>query len=246
MPLCLGKLAPKHNAKTLLFSKYLVDAPPEKVYWEYKVPDDAWQMFGNDSIGDCTCAAIAHMLMLMTAHTGPIVIPTITDVISAYSAVSGYNPSTGENDNGAAITDVLNYWKTVGIAGRKIDGWAQLNQANLQHVEQGVYLFSAIDIGVNFPNSAMQQFNAGQPFEVLADDGGIDGGHSVPNFGYGSEGQTCVTWAKRQQMSAQWFQKYCDEAYVVLTKDWIDAARDIAPNNLDYAALVADLAAIAE
>lgn len=241
----LGRLPRKLNRKTLVFADYVLPTPPEKVYWEYKIPDDAWGMFGNDTIGDCTCAAIAHMLMLATAHTGSIVIPTEQDVIAAYSAVSGYNPVTGQNDNGAAITDVLNYWQTTGLAGHKIGGWAEIDPQNLEHCELGIYLFGADDIGVNFPNSALQQFNAGQPFNLVSDDGGIDGGHSVPLFGQGSEGMTCVTWAKRQQMGTSWYQKYCDESYVVLTEDWIEAARQVAPNGLNYDALQADLKAIA-
>ena len=73
----LGKLAPKAHPKTLQFSRYLKAGapplPPAKVYWEYKVPVGAWQMFGNDTIGDCTCACIAHMLMLVTPAAPAIV-----------------------------------------------------------------------------------------------------------------------------------------------------------------------------
>ena len=50
----LGRLAPKIHRNTLLFDDYLkADAPPpppEKSYWEYKVPPD-WTMMGNDKSG---------------------------------------------------------------------------------------------------------------------------------------------------------------------------------------------------
>lgn len=243
----LGKLAPKINPKTLQLSKYLgtaVPAPPNKAWREYKIDPNAWQMFGNDSIGDCTCACIAHMVMLMTAHTGTMVVPTVDDVIGAYSAVSGYNPQNGTNDNGAAITDVLNYWRTTGIAGHKILGWAQVDQTNITSMKQAIWLFGGIDIGVNLPNSAMSQFDSNTSWEVLPNDGGIDGGHSIPNFGYGRTGTNCITWAKRQPMSWDWFLKYCDEAYAVITQDWINQATGKTPSGFDLVTLQADLNAL--
>jgi hypothetical protein len=251
MPYKLGKLAPKFNKKTLAFSKYLrADAPPlppAKVYWEYRVPANAWQFFGNDTIGDCTCACIAHMLMLITAHTGEMVTPTLADVIGVYSAVTGYDPSQvqpdGSNptDQGAAITDILAYWQATGIAGHKILGWAKIDQTNKIAMRTAIYLFGGIDIGINVPQSAMDQTNAGQPWDVVPNSP-IVGGHSVPNFGDGADGETCVTWAQLQQMSNEFLSTYCDEAYAVVTQDWVDQKSGLAPSHLDVAALIADLA----
>lgn len=243
----LGKHAPKKNAKTLLFTNYLTAKapdPPGKVWREYKIPPDKWGMFNNDTLGDCTCAAIAHMLMLMTAHTGSLVVPSEDEVIKAYSAVSGFDPNTGLNDNGAALSDVLNYWRTTGIAGHKILGWAQIDHTNVYAVKQAIWLFGGIDIGVQFPNIAMNQFNTDRSWELVANDGGNDGGHCVCNFGYGSEGTNCITWGKRQGMSWDWFKKYCDEAYVVITQDWINQLTNQTPSGFDLATLQQDLQAL--
>lgn len=242
-----GKLAPKTHPKTLKFSKYLTNAlplAPEKVYREYKVPPSLWGMLKNDTLGDCTCAAIAHMLMLVTAHTGTMVTPTEEDVVTAYAAVSGYNPQNGSNDNGAAITDVLEYWRTKGIAGHKIEGWAEVNHANIPAIKQAIYLFGGVDIGVQLPNAAMSQVNEGVAWDLVTNDGGIDGGHSIPNFGYGRDGTNCITWGKRQGMSWAWFAKYCDEAYAVITKDWINQASGKTVSGFDLETLVADLNAL--
>lgn len=244
----LGKLAPKFSPRTLSFAKYAgaaVPAPPLKVWREYKVPPDAWGMFGNDTIGDCTCAAIAHMLMLITAHTGTMVVPTEQDVITAYSAVSGYDPATGMNDNGAAITDVMEYWRTVGIAGHKILGWAAIDQTDLNAFRQAVWLFGGVNIGIQVPAVAMTQFGSGEPWSIVDNDGGIEGGHSIPNFGYGHEGTNCITWGKRQGMSWDWFKKYCDEAYTVITPEWLDQATGLTPSGFDLTTLQADLKALA-
>jgi len=241
----LGKLAPKVNKKTLMFSKYLRGTPPPippvKLWREYKVDQSNWGMYGNDTIGDCTCAEVAHMLMLVTAHTGSIVVPPTADVIAMYSAITGYDPATGANDNGAAISDVLNYWQTTGLSGHKILGWVQMDQTNLTAVKQAIYLFGGVDLGVNLPNSAMDQTNANETWDVVADDGGIDGGHSIPLFGYGSVGTNCVTWGQRQEMTWEWFSKYCDECYAVITQDWINKASGLAVNMLNIEELNADL-----
>lgn len=243
----LGKLAPKHNPKTLMFNKYLLPKAlppaPSKVFWEYKIPQPKWGMFGNDRIGDCTCAAIAHMLMNWTAHTGSMITPSEEEIISVYSAISGYDKDTGQNDNGAAITDVLAYWQKNGISGHKIDGWVQIDHTNLESVRQAIYLFGGLDIGVNLPNSAMDQTNDHKTWEVVADDGGIDGGHCIVNFGYGAGGTTVVTWGDLQPIAWDWFKAYCDEAYAVVSLDWLDKS-GIAPNHLNVAALRADLLAL--
>ena len=198
----LGKLAPKPNLKTIPFHKFLAtDAPPpppEKVYWEYKLPVNNLRMLGNDTVGDCTCACVGHMIMNMTAHTGSILIPTDEEILAFYSAITGYDPSQtdsqGNNptDTGAAITDVLARWQsdgiTIGGQVHKILGWMQFDHTNREQMAQVIYLFGAADCGVVLPNSAMDQFNAGQDWDVVADDGGEDGGHCIPAFGQGGAG----------------------------------------------------------
>ena len=244
----LGRLPKKFHPKTLMLSKYLLSdlpAPPAKVYREYKVPANAWGFYGNDTLGDCTCAAKAHLLMMMTAHTQPTMfVSAVADIIAAYSAISGYVPGDPSTDTGCAMTDVLNYFQTTGIAGHQILAWASVNFADPVQFRQAVYLFGAVDVGVNLPNSAIDQTNAGQTWDVIPDDGGIAGGHDVIYFGAGGEGDTNVTWGQLQASTNAWNQKYIEEAYVVITDDWLNAADGLAPNGLDLDALTADLAAL--
>jgi len=242
----LGKLAPKAHAKTLDFARYALKTqlpiPPSKTAWEYKIAD--WKVFKNDQYGDCTCAGPAHEIMNRTVNSGSLVTPTDSEVLAMYSAISGFDLVTGANDNGAAITDALNYLQTVGLSGHKISGWAKIVQANISSVKLAIYLFGSINVGVQLPNSAMRQFELGEPWDVEKNDGGIDGGHCIPIMGYGADGCTCITWGKRQQMSWEWFLTYCDEAYAEIAPDWFDG-KGYAANHLNVAALQADLKAIA-
>lgn len=229
-----GKLAPKEHPHTLKLSSILREdaliLPPTKTYWEYKVPDD-WGMLGNDRYGDCVFAAIAHMIMNWTAHTGKMFTPSLGDVLKAYHDVTGFDPYSGVNDNGTAMTDAYDYWKNVGIAGHKIDGWAQIDWKNKKHVMLAIYLFGGVNPGIVMPQSALHQFDAGLHWHVEEDDMGIVGGHSVPYFGYGSEGGTGITWGKRQPTSWEFWDKYVEECYVPLSLDWIKSTKE-APNHL--------------
>ncbi len=238
----LGRLPRKEHPGTLKLGKYLtVGAAPMKSYWEYKVGD--WPMMVNDSVGDCTCACAGHMIQNWTAHTYGMATPTDDEIIAAYSAITGYVPGDESTDNGAAITDVLSYWQNPGIAGHKILAWAEIDTKNLAAIKQAIFLFGGIDCGFNVPGSAMDQFNAGQTWTVVpgSDD---EGGHSVPILGYGSLGATCITWAKRQPLAWDFFAQYFDEAYCIITQDWLTAAQTSPIAGLDLAALQADLAAL--
>jgi hypothetical protein len=243
-----GKLAPKAHLKTLDFAKYLTgEVPPSvatKVYREYLTPDSAKLMYGNDQYGDCVWAAAANTIILTSVHTGSIVIPTLDDVLGAYSAVTGFNPVTGANDNGTAITDALAYLQTTGMAGHKILGWAKIDHTNQLHRELGVDYFGATFVGVQLPNSAQTQFAGGGNWEVTSDLS-IDGGHAILHPGYGYAGDDYVTWAKwDQKASAEWSSTFIDEEYVLISDSWFNAATKKTPMGLDIAALEADLKAI--
>jgi hypothetical protein len=251
----LGKLAPKFNPKTLKFSAYLnrqtpLMPPPEKNFWEYKIPPATIGMYLNDEIGDCTIAEVAHHIMLLSAHTGTMVVITDAQVQAMYSAISGYDPSqtdaSGNNptDTGCAITDVLAYWQNTGLAGHKIDGWVSINPTNLNHRNLATYLFGGCSVGVQLPAAAQTQFSNGQEWFPVAGDQ-IEGGHCIMESGYGSAGRNFETWGKGDQKATNaWDQLYVDEVYCVLSKDWINIASGLAPNALNYAALQTDLQAV--
>jgi hypothetical protein len=240
----LGKHPPKFNRKTLTLADYTGEelAPaPAKTYWEYKVK--SYPVMLNNQLGCCVFSAGGHLVQEFTAHTGAEVTPTDDQILAAYEAVGGYIEGNESTDNGAAITDFLAYWLNQGFAGQpKLSGWAAIDQTDLDKVKQAVFLFGALDIGVNLPNSAIDQFNAGQPWDVVADDNGIAGGHCIPIMGYGKNGFTIVTWGKTHQMTNAFFLKYCDESYSLISPQWLSAVSGKTPSGLDLATLQTDLA----
>lgn len=115
----LGKGGARHDPRALLLASYLTPAlPAPPAIFEVSSKVKVWGMMDNDQIGDCTCAAAGHLIMEWTANSGQkMATPTDQQIVAAYSAITGYNPVTGANDNGAIEVDVLNYWRQTGIAG---------------------------------------------------------------------------------------------------------------------------------
>jgi hypothetical protein len=246
----LGKLPVRHDPRTLLFASYLttaLPAPPASFNAATKV-GSSWGMMDNDQIGDCTCAAAGHLIMEWTASTkARMVTPTDAQIVAAYSAITGYNPTTGANDNGANEIDVLNYWRQSGIAGHQISAYAALEPGNHTHVMDSVYIFGGCYIGLSLPLSAQSQTQNNQPWSVppsgTTGDGkpGSWGGHAVPVVAYDARSLTVVTWGALQTMTWGFWTAYCDEAYALLSPDYL-TGKNVTPGGFELKQLQADLA----
>jgi hypothetical protein len=201
-------------------------------------------MYLNDSIGDCTCAAVGHLLQGWTAYsTGKALTVADSDVLGLYENVTGYNPQDPSTDQGAYVQDVLGYWRKNGVAGHKITAYASVKVSNMTLIKQAISLFGAVDIGFNFPASAMTQFNQGKPWSVVSGSK-VEGGHCVTVVGYKANGNlVCVTWGALQEMTPSFFAKYVDEAWAIITPDWLDA-NGHTPQGIDLYTLGQDFAVL--
>ncbi len=244
----LGKQTARHDPRTLLLASYVTHAlptPPPSFDLTTKVK--AWGMMENDQIGDCTCAAAGHLLMEWTTNAGKKTFtPTDKQVVAAYSAITGYNPTTGANDNGAVEIDVLNYWRQSGIAGHKIGAYVALEPANHNHIMDSVYIFEGCYIGLQLPISAQAQTQNHNVWSVPpggpTGDGkpGSWGGHAVPVVAYDSRGVTVVTWGDLQRMTWSFWETYCEEAYAILSNDYL-TKKKTSPQGFKLNQLEADL-----
>ena len=248
----LGKLAVRHDPRTLLMAKYAtaqLASPPDAYDWTKKV-NTSWGMMGNDKIGDCTCAAAGHLIMEWTANAGKMVTPSLQAIIKAYSAITGYDPKTGNHDNGAAELDVLNYWRNTGIAAHKIAAFVSLEPSNHTHIMDGTWIFGGCYIGLALPKSAQAQTSNKQIWSVPPGGTGGDGapgswgGHAVPVVAYDSRSLTVVTWGALQTMTWGFWAAYCDEAYAILSPDFLKqkGGQPVTPDGFNLAQLQADLA----
>src|SRR6266568_4674998 len=109
-----GKHPPKHDYRTLRFKSYLTPslaAPPAsydvltRVFQKLDTSDakKLFPMDGNDNLGDCTIAALAHAV---TTYSGLI---GTRDVMTEKAVVKLYMHMTGGVDSGLNGLDVMNY-----------------------------------------------------------------------------------------------------------------------------------------
>jgi hypothetical protein len=247
---------PQSHLRGLRLARHLIDlgpapsASPDWVSAVTKQSPDGWTMAGNDQYGDCVFADCAHQEMLRTANAGTIWIPSTADVLALYSAVTGFNPSNPSTDNGADELTAIEYLTTSGWLGRKLDAHAEIDPTNHDHVGWAVCLFGACRLGVNLPASAMDQFQAGKPWDYV---GGspLDGGHDVPVVLYKDGINSIlliVSWGQLVEVTPAFMAAkyddgtpYVEEAHAELAFDWIRAV-GTAPSNLNLEQLQQDLA----
>lgn len=245
----LGKRAPKHDKRTLLMASYLVpkklvEAPRAKV-WTAKCESD-FGMMGNDTLGDCTCAAMGHMVQVWTANTKKEITVPDTAVIGAYEAFCGYKPDDPNTDQGGVELDVLNGWRATGIGGYKIDAFVALEPRNVEHVKFGIFGFGGIYTGFALPATAQNQdvWSVVPHAPSSASDPGSWGGHAVAIVGYDAHYLWCITWGRIKRMTWGFAHVYMDEAYAALSPLWYATASGKAPSGFDRAALQTDLATL--
>jgi hypothetical protein len=265
-----GRRPARLDARTLKLEKYLLPTLPPlpEACDQGAAVHQPWGMLGNDAVGDCTCAAAAHLLEEWTANLGAEITLTDQQVLDFYSALSGYRPDDPNSDTGLDGLTTLNGWRTVGLAGHKLDAYASLEppaadctaaerEAWHQRVQAAVYLFGGVWLGVNLPEIIVS--GAEDPLQLPWDDSGDGqgewapspaGGHAVCLVAYNQAGLTCVTWGQEKQLTWGWLDRYCDpspetggEAYACLDAgDQLQAGRNW--EGFDAATLQADLGLI--
>lgn len=239
-----GRLPNDPSKPRLRLAQFSTAAPvyPDNVDYLSEVSD--YPMYLNDRIGDCTCAGAGHMIQAESRYgSGTTATITDTDVLTAYEAVSGYDPKTGANDDGAVMQDVLSYWRKTGFGGHKILAFAEVDVKNDAELRSAMNTFGSLYIGINFPGSAMTQFNDGQPWDVVPG-AELEGGHAIHGGAYKvGDNWKVVTWGAVQEMTQAFWDKYVEEAWVVVTPEWLNS-NGTSPTGLNLYALGEELAAL--
>jgi hypothetical protein len=128
------------------------------------------------------------------------------------------------------------------LTAQKQDVW-DVTSDNHPDAEPGSWGGHAVYV-VGYEAPAIASSELGIPQPSPGADGAIpDSGSRIPNpeERVASPGSlTCITWGRPKKMTWAWFEKYCSEAYALISKDWIEAS-GLAPSGFDLAALENDL-----
>jgi|SRR5581483_773292 len=237
----LGKLAVKIDVRTLSLARYIdtTKLPTPPVTFDETAKVIEWPMYDNDKIGDCTIAAAGHMIEAWTAAAGGKSVEiSVKDVLKAFDKVKSVDPETGEA--GAVELDVLNMWRKSGIGGHRIGAFAKVSLVDEKQLRTGAWLFGGLYLGLQLPITAQTQETWKWTGSLHGDAApGSWGGHAVDAVGYDDQGLTIVTWGALKRMTWSFFSRYCDEAYCLLSTDFLENGK--SPEGFDLDALKADL-----
>lgn len=236
----LGKRRPRHDARVPRLARYLAAFPDAPAASDYTGKLAVLGMMGNDSLGNCTCAAVGHAVQVWSSQASAEATIADADIISLYERF-GYNPANAASDQGCVETDVLTSWLRQPVAGHTIDAYAYVDPANLTEVKAAVNLFGVVYIGLALP-SAWQSMDVWDVPAGQALTGAFEpaswGGHAVVVAAYDAAGVTIITWGALKRITWAGWSAYCDEAYAILSPDWKGA------EGFDYTALTTDIASL--
>ncbi len=212
--------------------------------------DTTVPMLGNDQAGDCVWATQAHTLQMMQRGAGKAETNfDANSVLADYSAATGYVPGDVSTDKGSSMADAAKYWRQTGIIDalgnrHKIDAYAELRITKPDELMQAAYDFGGVALGVQLPESAMEQWAKGEPWTHWGHKSKILGGHATLLCGRNHDGDAVIaTWDGVTAASMQWLAQYADEAVCFISLDYLDE-KGLNPRGYDRTELQKRLAAL--
>jgi hypothetical protein len=241
-----GKHPPKQDYRTRRFEDYATGSLPMpplsydllgRVYENVKQRDHdptvLFPMDGNDVLGDCTIAAMAHAVTVYRGLIGKRFIMPQHDVAKTYLHL------TGGIDTGLNALDVLNYWRKHAVGGDRIYAFTKVDHRDHKHVQQAMQLFGGVYVGFQVQEHCVEDFVARQPWT-----GGVltTEGHAVYAVGYDQTYVTMLTWGNTQRATWGWWDNCVDEVYAIIPPE--ARKRDFTPG-FRFEQLEEDLLAVA-
>ena len=242
----LGKAPARAGAVQLKFARYINYAAlpkPPSSFGHTNMVRTPWGMLGNADYGCCVWAGAAHETMLWNAEAATPVRFTADSVLADYSAVTGFDKKRPETDQGTDMQKAASYRQKVGVVDadgkrHKIGAYLALDAGDVKEHLVACFLGSAVGVGVQFPDSAQQQFEDGHPWSVVPG-ARIDGGHYISMMGRRCEQSLMSTWGTFVPAEDPWLRKYNDESLVYFSEERLKNGRTI--DGFNAAKLLDDL-----
>jgi hypothetical protein len=234
----LGRLPASHDPAVPMLMSLVsgaddLPAPPDESNWYRAVAE--WPMDNNDTVGDCTSAAVAHAIQQWTTYGQGMSL-----IMQAAAVLGFYQLTKVPGEDGAILVDVMKYWMTKGIQTgfglHKIAAFAKVDPRNIPHTKSAVAWFGNLVIGPLLPLTAQTQDEWVVISGSVASGAGSWGGHCVLVVGYDRQFLYFVSWGRVMQMTWEFYETYCDEAYVALTASWMKPP-GVTPSGFNWSGL---------
>jgi hypothetical protein len=259
-PMATFKMGRKRPApyRKLMFSNYAkptLPPPPAFVHRGAKALPCLSNIYGNDTLGDCTAAGAGHGMGIWRGNAGnndPA--PTLEQVIAFYSATTGYVPGNPATDQGGDEVTVLNAWRDKGFFADgtgKIAAWCNVDATNPVEVRQAIWLAEFVYFGVELPPkwvSPMPQ-TSGFVWDV-AGDADPNNGHCFIAGSYDAGPNKIIidTWGEFGYITDAAIAKYASspggELHAAFSMDCINRASQKSDSGFAFEQLLADSAAL--
>ena len=164
------------------------------------------------------------------------------DVLSDYSAQTGYDPRDPRTDQGTDMAAAADYFRKTGIIDatgyrHRVDISVTL-RPTIEEIALAAYLFGSVSLGIRLPSSAEDQFDRAEPWGVVAGSTN-EGGHDITVVGRNSrDNLLVVTWGRLQAVEPDFVLAFIDEAIVHLSVEQL-RVNDKSRRGYDETALMA-------
>jgi hypothetical protein len=212
-----------HYSSLVAGRRKLIAPPPVAVDYTSKMPANFGQML-NDSLGDCTCAALAHAVQVTSFASGSEITPPDNAVLTLYESACGYDPADPSTDQGGVEQNVLKYVMANGIqtgaAPVTVSGFVEVDPRSIIDLRRVIYECGFVYIGVDLPTS----WENTNHWTKTPDEAPIAGGHAIILAGYDMNGFTGISWGEIVTVDISAILQRCDEAYAVMLSTWFETS----------------------
>jgi hypothetical protein len=232
------------QAHDVLDLSTLLPARPAARDWSQKSGvDTTYQMFGNDSLGDCVIASLLDQLLTWAGQTGALFLPTLQDALDGYQKFGGWDPNNSKaTDNGCVMLDVVTRLQEETLAGQKIRGFVHVNPKSPELLAAALEFFGGLWMGWDLPIAWQSAGvwgtspNGSTSGDWAPASWGRHATH-VPLWSPGMAG--LITWTEHQPFTLDAAPAYCSEAYALVSDElWAILTSGQCPAGVDVQKLL--------
>jgi hypothetical protein len=201
---------------------------------------------GNDTVGCCVPAATFQGIRLRRAvawNDGWK--PTRDMVLDRYARLTGFDPVTGQPDNGTdTAAETLDYC-TRGIQIGENDNFldiphvCMLAPANRAHMKLAVFMFGAVDMTLNLPLAVQDGDFSRAPGTGSDWVAGSWGAHRVLSGAFDGDVFVIRTWGQDKPVHPEFLDRFLLGCEARISRVWLTATGETPPG-MDWDGLMAD------